>query len=374
MSSAFAPGSWPTLVLLLLAFLGCAVGLSRARPVLLRLLAGTGALLTATVLGISLVNTYYSYYSSWGVLFADLREDNGAAASPAQIPVRRPGLPAPAVASAPAGRGRLVSLAMPGTVSGVRGRRALVWLPPQYDDPRFATVRFPVLELLHGDPGEPSSWTNGLDLPDVLNQEYARGTSAPMVVVMPDVTGGFRLQQCLDAVRGPRLDTYLTADIPRDLAARIRIDPPGPAWAVGGLSEGGFCAARLALRHRSDFGAAAVMDGYFHLQLTPSVRRALYGAAAAPARDDPTALLAALPAGPPVPAFWLMAGTGNAHDYREAITFATALGRREDLRFLTVIGGRHTTPAWQAAFPDLLRWAAATVHGHPTYGQSSRHV
>lgn len=170
---------------------------------------------------------------------------------------------------------------------------------------------------------------------------------------MPDVTGGFRLQQCLDAVRGPRLDTYLTADIPRDLAARIRIDPPGPAWAVGGLSEGGFCAARLALRHRSDFGAAAVMDGYFHLRLTPSVRRALYGAAAAPARDDPTALLAALPAGPPVPAFWLMAGTGNAHDYREAITFATALGRREDLRFLTVIGGRHTTPAWQAAFPDL---------------------
>ena len=164
MSSAFGPGSWPTLLLLLLAFLGCAIGLSRARPLLLRLLAGAGALLTATVLGISLVNTYYSYYSSWGALYADLREDNGTAASPALIPVRRPGLPAPAVASAPAGRGRLVSLAMPGTVSGVRGRRALVWLPPQYDDPRFATVRFPVLELLHGDPGEPSSWTNGLDL------------------------------------------------------------------------------------------------------------------------------------------------------------------------------------------------------------------
>ena len=54
-----------------------------------------------------------------------------------------------------------------------------------------------------------------------------------------------------------------------------------------------------------------------------------------------------------------------------AVGFATLVGRREDLRFLTVVGGRHTTPAWRAALPDLLRWAANTVNGRPTYGQTS---
>ncbi len=66
-----------------------------------------------------------------------------------------------------------------------------------------------------------------------------------------------------------------------------------------------------------------------------------------------------------------MSGTANATDYHEAITFATAVGHKEDLRFLTVIGGRHTPPAWRAALPDLLRWAAATVHGETSYGQAA---
>lgn len=373
--AAEGPGSWATFGALLLAFVLTAVALSRVAAVLLRLLSGLAALMSAMVLGVLLVNSYYSYYQSWGALWVDVRADNGVSAAPVLIPVVRPGvgggsrsLSRPVLGG---GRGRLLSLSMPGTVSGVYGRDALVWLPPQYDDPRYRTKRFPVLELLHGDPGGPRSWTNGLHLLAVLDRIYAAGTSPPMVVVMPDVNGGFRGQQCLNAVTGPKLDTYLTNDIPAGLVDQVRVYPPGRRWAVGGLSEGGFCAARLALRDPTAFGGVAVMDGYFHPNVAFEVRRRLYGVRSVPARDDPTAMLRATKPGSPLPSFWIMAGTRNAQDYHNAISFATLLGRREDLRFLTVVGGNHTTPAWRAALPDLLRWSADVVNGHPVFGQSS---
>ena len=75
--AADGPGSWATFGALLLAFVFAAVALSRVAAVLLRLLSGVGALVSAVVLGVLLVNSYYSYYQSWGALWADVRADNG---------------------------------------------------------------------------------------------------------------------------------------------------------------------------------------------------------------------------------------------------------------------------------------------------------
>jgi len=366
------PASVGLPVALLAVFAGCAVALTRTRALAFRLLAAAGALVASSAFGISLVNHYYDYYLSWSALGSDLAADNGASARPALIPVLHPQVDAhrPAPHPGRSGPGRVVTVPIPGTASGIVGRTALVWLPAQYDDPRYAAAHFPVLELLHGDPGEPRSWLT-LDLTAVLDQQAARAANDPMVIVMPDVNGGFHNQQCLNAPGGPQLDTYLARDIPAGLTAGLRIDPPGPHWAVGGLSSGGYCAARLALHYPHQFGAAAIMDGYFHPDLARSLRQRLYGKGPVRPGDDPTRLLASFPASEPLPAFWIMAGTANATQYHDAITFATAIARRQDLRFLTVIGGRHTPPAWRAALPDLLRWAAATVHGQTSNGQAA---
>jgi len=359
-------------VALLAVFTGCAVALTRTRTLAFRLLAAAGALVASSAFGISLVNHYYDYYQSWSALGSDLAADNGAMARPALVPVRHPetNVHRRSRRPGPGGPGRLVTISIPGTASRIVGRTALVWLPAQYDDPRYAAVHFPVLELLHGDPGGPRSWLT-LDLTAVLNDQAAHATTDPTVIVMPDVNGGFHNQQCLNAPGAPQLDTYLARDVPAGLAGRLRIDPPGPHWAVGGLSAGGYCAARLALHYPHEFGAAAIMDGYFHPDLTQSLRQRLYGKGPVPAGDDPSRLLANFPAQEPLPAFWIMAGTANATDYHDAISFATAIARRQDLRFLTVLGGRHTPPAWRAALPDLLRWAAATVHGDTAAGQAA---
>ncbi len=369
------PSSRLLLLALACAFGACAVILARAGGLALRLLSAAGALLAGMAVGVGVVNNYYDYYQSWSALGTDLSADNGAGAGVAVVPIGMRGADGgvgPTASRGALGPGRLESISLPGPVSGVHGRQALVWLPPQYDQRRYAATRFPVLMLVHGEPGKPQNWTTGLGLPEVLNQQYASGTSNPMVVVMPEVAGQFPRQQCLDATQGgPRLDTYLGTDVPRDIASQLRVSPPGRHWAVGGLSAGGFCAARLALRYPRTFGAAAVMDGYFHPDLNQLARRQLFGSGPVPATADPTTLLARFPAGRPLPAFWIMGGTGNASDYRNAITFATSVGEREDLRFLTVIGGRHTAPAWRRSLPDLLRWAGAVVNGRPAFGQTA---
>lgn len=367
------------LLVLGVVFVVCVVVLTRVNGAGWHVLVSATAFVAAAIIGIGAVNAYYGYYQSWSALTSDLSQDNGAEAAPMLVTIAHPGAPTRALSRpvypvvAASGPGRLVSILMPGPISGVSGRQALVWLPPQYDMARFASRRFPVLMLLHGDPGSPRSWTNGLEVARMLDAEAAVRTFAPIVVVMPDVSG-FRLQQCLDAPSGLRLHRYLVDDVPAALATQLRVDPPGSRWAVGGLSSGGFCAALLALQNPDEFGAAAVMDGYFHPDLTRSVRRRLFGMGPVPAVDDPTSLLAGLPRGHALPAFWIMAGTGNTSDYHDAISFASLVGQREDLRFLTIVGGKHTTPAWRRALPDLLDWAGSVLDGHPQNGQSSMRV
>ncbi len=199
------PASIGLPVALLAVFTGCAVALTHRPAVALRLLAAAGALLASSALGISLVNAYYDYYQSWSALGSYLAADNGADATPALIPVRHPevGAHRQSYHAGPSGPGRLVTIPIPGTASGIVGSTALVWLPAQYDEPRFAADRFPVLELLHGDPGEPRSWLT-LDLTTVLNQQAAHATTDPTVIVMPDVNGGFDHQQRLNAQGAPQ--------------------------------------------------------------------------------------------------------------------------------------------------------------------------
>src|SRR5439155_500945 len=86
----------------------------------------------------------------------------------------------------------------------------------------------------------------------------------PAVLVMPDANGGDRISlQCLNQVGGPQDLTYLAMDLPAQIARMLRVSRPGRAWAVAGYSEGGFCAANMALRYPDRYGFAGVLSGYF---------------------------------------------------------------------------------------------------------------
>ncbi len=385
------PNNWLFLITLAVAFAGLLVWLARARHLAVKLLAGTLAFAISTLFGAGLVNNFYQYYTSWGAIYDALTNTGAVDYPPAALAsaehrhvagvtraVRAPPGKSAAVggegttafviprlalrATADPARGRLVQLQLPGAASGLN-RSGFVYLPPQYFEPAYANARFPVLELLHGQPGDPGNWIYALRLPTVMHDEINAGRVGPMVVVMPATYSGAHGTDCVDS-KAARNDTYLSRDVPADIAANFRVLPPGMNWGIGGLSDGGYCAANLALRHRGSFGAVASMDGFYTASADLGVlRHVLNGNISALIANDPTAALARTA---PLPRFWIMAGASNRTDLTLAQDFRAAVQTREPIRYVVLFGGQHTPSAWRAVLPDLLTWAWTTLSGEPS--------
>jgi S-formylglutathione hydrolase FrmB len=407
----FGPNSWLFLIFLACAFGALTVWAIRAKPLGLKIVASVAAFAVSTAFGVGLVNNFYDYYTSWGALYDDMTnsgtvgyeaagmvkpqlliaKDFGAAhlkkaVPPAPTPPPAPTLlatsttraPAPSARAIPAtltipelriaatadpGTGRLVRLQLPGQLSRI-DRIGYVYLPPQYFEPAYANVRFPVLELLHGDPGDPTNWVYGLRLPAVMAELIHSGRVGPLVIVMPATFSGKHGNDCANVAGGEQNETYLSTDVPADVVADFRVVPQGPNWGIGGLSDGGYCAANLALRHRGSFGAVVSMDGFYTVDADLGVLGRDFGNnAGLLAANDPTDQVA--DSTEPLPNFWLMAGTGNGADFEAAQTFRSVVQSKEKAACVIVRGGTHAPPAWRAVMPLLLRWSWLALSGRP---------
>ncbi len=126
-------------------------------------------------------------------------------------------------------------------------RLSAVYLPPGYSTER----RYPVVYLLSGMAGDPSSFYDGLHLADAADRLISSGSSPPFVAVMPvagptvnpdsgEWAGVWEDFVVRDVV--PWIDTHLPT---------IR-SPAGRA--LGGLCAGGFGAVDIGLRHPGMFG------------------------------------------------------------------------------------------------------------------------
>jgi pimeloyl-ACP methyl ester carboxylesterase len=124
---------------------------------------------------------------------------------------------------------------------------------------------------------------------------------------------------------------------------------------MAGYSSGGYCAANLALRHPSSFGAAAVINGYFRAADGPAAA-ALNRSPALEAANSPLYLAERLqPGNGPVPAFWVAAGTHDIADYQPASMFTAAMDRIQQVPFVKLNAG-DTANAWSTALPTALTW------------------
>lgn len=350
----------PLLVALAVALVAAAVVAGR-RHRLASAAALVGALLLAGTATAAGVNRHFGYYRSWrdlvGVHSPDLVSLPARADAPA---VRRE----VAALHPRAGRGVLTHVRIPGPASGLT-REGFVYLPPQYFQRAWADVRFPVVEMLHGAPGIPADVVIGLHPAEHLDAMLAAGQVGPLVVVMPDASGGrLRSGECVDAVRGEKDDTYLTTDVPAWATQALRVAAPGRGWGVGGFSTGGFCAANLALRHPDVYSAAVVLDGYFTAIEDHYARGIYHGDRAARDANSPLWELAHRPR--PAVAFDVVAGKADATAVRDSTAFAAALTAHPDQRgpdvTLTV------DPAGQHVFPD---WERESL---PTWGWLWHHL
>ena len=337
------PDSRLLTALLIIVSAGLIVAAVRFRLLPVKILCGGLSIMMAMTGGIAAVNYYYGYYTTWGELWADFHGSSTG------------NLGVISATSTPAlGPSRIGWVDLPGRLSGY-DRRGLVYLPPQYGQAQYAKVRFPVVELFHGTPGTPLGWNTVLRISQVANQLIAKRLIGPMIFVMPSINGsGHQYQDCVNGP-GTSDDTYLTRDVRTDMLAHYRVSQDAYEWGLAGYSSGGFCAANLALRHRTSFGAAAVINGYFRAADGPA-GTALNHSLPLEAANSPLYLAERLtPNGSPLPAFWVAAGTNDKADYQPATVFTAALNRFEQVPFYKLNAG-DTANEWSAALPNALAW------------------
>jgi poly(3-hydroxybutyrate) depolymerase len=338
------PDSRLLIALLIVVSATLLVAAVRLRLLPVKITCGALSIVVAMTGGVAAVNNYYGYYTSWGQMWADFHGGDTGNLSVISTTSNR---------TSALGPGRIGWTTLPGKLSGY-SRRALVYLPPQYGEAKYARVQFPVVELFHGTPGSPRAWLTVLRVQQVADTLMARHLIGPMVLVMPSINAPGHFEDC---VNGPSLkdETYLTKDVRTDMLARFRVSNDPYEWGAAGYSSGGYCAANLALRHPSSFGAAAVLNGYFLAADGPAAG-ALDHSKSLEAANSPLYLAQKLqPGDGPVPAFWVAAGTGDRSDYPAATAFAAAMNRIEQVPFIKY-DAADSPRAWSAALPGALAW------------------
>jgi enterochelin esterase-like enzyme len=363
------PQSTFLFVLLTIAFGGLMWWMVATRRFPVRITAAVVAFAVAMMVGIMAVNKYFDYYQTWGAAITDL---TGPVQAGPQLPSSKVLTGVGRKSAAGQGganiylniartQGYLLPIKLAGPASHIT-REGYVYLPPQYFQPKFSTYKFPVIELIHGQPGVPQDWIDVVGVTETLDTLVARGLAKPVVLVMPDANGGQRIsEQCLNQVGGQQDMTYLALDVPYDIVhAGLRVQPPGPAWGLAGYSEGGFCAANMALHFPRTYGYAGVMSGYFRPMRNQMPSGALVNPFGGSTRlreaNTPTAEVQALRPGADIPKFWVGAGQADGPDVAAAEEFVQLLGLHQADVPIDISPGGHTMGAWRAETPQLLEW------------------
>jgi len=349
------------------------VWVALAKQVVFRVLAACLAFLPAMVFGIAAVNKFYDYYQTWGGMINDLTGQGTSSI--------------PKYAAGGVGTneqfdkniGRVTNLAEDAqfgylfqtSVTGERShltRDVYVYLPPQYFQKAYAHTKFPVIELLHGSPGNPEAWVDVMGvIPTFLSLLETHPADAA-VLVMPDTDGGMQYGlQCLNDPGGLQDMTFVAQDVPAAIARIARVQPPGRAWGLAGYSEGGYCTANIALQDPANWGAAGVMSGYFSPILSsvptggkpgakPVQVNVFRGYPALQLRNSPSEYITKLPINDVLPAFWLAAGAQDRPDVAAAENFRQLLGIRLANVPLVIIPGGHQGSVWRTALGPMLSW------------------
>jgi enterochelin esterase-like enzyme len=176
--------------------------------------------------------------------------------------------------------GKLVKTSFP--APSLRGSRTVyVYTPPNYSE--SAAKAYPVLILLHGAPGQPLDWLYKGGAHKTLDAAIKAGRFPAAVLAVPDGTGPYSKgsSEWADAVDGRcKMETAITSDLVGFLKFHYHVSSDPRQWTLGGLSEGGYGAANLVVRHPDLFRNALVLSGEFAVNDEWDDARQVFG-------DDP---------------------------------------------------------------------------------------
>jgi Prolyl oligopeptidase family len=201
-------------------------------------------------------NDQFGFYDSWSDLL-------GHGAAPAESPHVN------ALVPDDGSEGTVVALSVPLPGSASKRRHAppakiLAWLPREYRQPQYRTRRFPVTMMMPGQPGTPQSVFHQFDFARQATLAIEQHRVRPFVAVFPPIMiAPPRDTECTDVPHGPQAESWLFRDVRIAVTRSLRVSQDGRRWSAMGWSTGGFCAAKLVLRHPTLFRAAVGFGAYY---------------------------------------------------------------------------------------------------------------
>jgi len=352
---AVAVGSAAATVWLWPQFASQRIGMVAAR---FGLIAVGQLLLLAAVL--VFLNGIFGFFGSWSALFGSGGPVATAQAVAASQPIvvtgsdLGPDLKGGAAAAARSA-GKILQVTVSGEHTGIVSAANYIYLPPQYFQPAYAHVRFPVVLALTGYPNATWSIVRWLRLPATAARLEASGKIRPAVYVMMNVSVALpRDTECTNVPEGPQAETFLAQDVPQAVDQTFRVQTGSAGWAVLGYSTGGYCAAKLAMMYPYQFSAAVSLAGYYAAG-PDFITGNLYGGSTAFQNENNLDWrLAHLPA-PPVSVLVTSSQVGES-DLAGTLTFLHLIRPPMHGYSLILAQGGHNYGTWVRQLPQSLEW------------------
>lgn len=300
------------------------------------------------------INRSMVFFANWNDLFGNydaykspITQIQGESTSPLDTYVRNTRL-SPGFRS----HGGQFSFVLKGAQSGVTAP-VYVYLPPTYGvDP---AKKWPVLVLLPGYPGVPTTWFHALDLVKILRHEISTGYAHDFLIVLPTMSiPATRDTECTDIPGGPLVNTWLGVDVPNAVIGGLAASQDRKDWAIAGYSTGGFCAAKVMLTHSSRFSVAVPIAGYFY----PTQTKLFGGSTTLREKNTPLLLAKSLT----LPSHMLLVGTSQDPGVMGAIASMEKVHNPYlVIDQLVDQHGGHSTKVWKSQLPRILDWLSSQI-------------
>lgn len=268
------------------------------------------------------------------------------------------------------GKGTVVHVRVTGRRTGL-SRDTTVYLPGQYFEPAYKSLRFPTIEWFPNYPSGPEVATapSGYNLPEQLDEAIKKHVLPPAVVLIPDPTGQPKIghdTECVDEVDGSANDTFLSADL-RDWAIqKLGVSPQRAAWTMAGWSSGGYCAMNLVTRHPQWYANAVSIGGYDQAQEDSGTENLFRGRQDIKEANNVRRNVELHPS--PVQ---ILAVSGDKERYESFAIDQLKLHAKPPVQFWSwrIPDAGHNMNTFKSQLPDLLGWIGQRMPGPSAPGR-----
>ena len=209
-----------------------------------------------------------------------------------------------------------------------------------------------VLTLLHGVPGTADGVVPGLELGRQLQAAIDDGRLPPTIVAIPSLNADAAQRSepdCADIVGHAKVGTWIQQDVPRMIRATfpgVRADRR--AWALGGVSSGGYCAVWTTVVRSDVYATAASLSGYD----VPDV-----GGLASPELRDANTLSALVARQQHSPiSLWLLGAQDDPLAAGTVTALPAAVGKGDTAEAVRPDAGGHSWSLWKDQTSAFLTW------------------